>query len=431
MAQKPDRGLRGLPGGKPKYSIFSLARNAMSYHQDWQRAWRAPEPNKDYDAVIIGGGGHGLATAYDLASVHGMTNIAVVEKGWLGGGNTGRNTTIIRSNYMWDESAAIYDHALKLWEGLTQDLNFNLMFSQRGVLTIAHSWGELREMSRRVHAIRLNGIDSDVLGPDEIKKLVPLINIDQNIRYPVMGGFLQKRGGTARHDAVAWGYARAADDLGVDIIQNCEVTGIKRNGDTVEGLETTRGFIKTKKVGCVVAGHCSVLAAMADIRLPIASRPLQALVSEPIKPELDTVIMSNAVHMYISQSDKGEMVLGAGVDKYNSYAQRGSFPVPEHMIAAAVELFPILSRLRMLRHWGGIVDTCPDASPIISKTDVKGLYFNCGWGTGGFKATPGSGHVFADLIANDRPNKIAAPYTLDRFQTGLLIDEHGAAGVAH
>jgi len=431
MAESPDRGARRLPGGKPKYSIFSLLRNARSYHQDWQRAWRSPEPKKSYDAIIIGGGGHGLATAYYLAAVHRMTNIAVVEKGWLGGGNTGRNTTIIRSNYMWDESAAIYDHALKLWEGLTQDLNFNLMFSQRGVLTIAHSWHELREMSRRVHAIRLNGIDSDVLNPDQIKKLVPMINIDPSIRYPVMGGFLQRRGGTARHDAVAWGYARAADDLGVDIIQNCEVTGLRRRGNRIEGVETTKGFIKSPKVGCVVAGHCSVLGAMADVRLPIASRPLQALVSEPIKPELDTVIMSNAVHMYISQSDKGEMVLGAGVDKYNSYAQRGSFPVPEHMIAAAVEIFPILSRLRMLRHWGGIVDTCPDASPIISKTDVKGLYFNCGWGTGGFKATPGSGHVFADLIANDQPNKIAAPYALDRFQTGLLIDEHGAAGVAH
>ena len=431
MGYKPDRGARGLPGGKPKYSIFSLARNAGSYHQDWQRAWRAPEPKAEYDAVIIGGGGHGLATAYYMAAVHGMTNIAVLEKGWLGGGNTGRNTTIIRSNYLWDESAAIYEHALKLWEGLAQDLNFNIMFSQRGVLTIAHSEHELREMSRRVHAIKLNGIDSDVLGPEEIKAFVPIINIDQSIRYPVMGGFLQKRGGTARHDAVAWGYARAADDLGVDIIQNCEVTGLRRNGDSMEGVDTTRGFITPPKVGCVVAGHCSVMAAMAGIRLPIASRPLQALVSEPIKPVLDTVIMSNAVHMYISQSDKGEMVLGAGVDKYNSYAQRGSFPTPEHMIAAGVELFPILSRLRMLRHWGGIVDTCPDASPIISRTDVKGLYFNCGWGTGGFKATPGSGHVFADLIAHDRPNKIAAPYTLDRFQTGLLIDEHGAAGVAH
>ena len=426
-----DRGIGGLRDKAKRYSVFSLARQAASYHTGWQQAWRHAEPKSEYDAVIIGGGGHGLATAYYLASVHGITNIAVIGKGWLGGGNTGRNTTIIRSNYLWDESAAIYEHAMKLWEGMSQDLNFNVMFSQRGVLTIAHSEHELREMSRRVHAIRLNGIDSEILGPDEIKSFVPIINIDQSIRYPVMGGFLQKRGGTARHDAVAWGYARAADDLGVDIIQNCEVTGLRRTGRRIVGIETTRGFIKTRKVGCVTAGHSSVMAAMADIRLPLASRPLQALVSEPIKPVLDTVIMSNAVHMYISQSDKGEMVLGAGVDKYNSYAQRGSFPVPEHMIAAAVELFPVLSRLRMLRHWGGIVDTCPDASPIISKTDVDGLYFNCGWGTGGFKATPGSGHVFADLIANDRPNKIAAPYSLDRFQTGLLIDEHGAAGVAH
>ena len=286
-------------------------------------------------------------------------------------------------------------------------------------------------MSRRVHAIRLNGIDSEVLGPGEIRALAPIINTDPSIRYPVMGGFLQRRGGTARHDAVAWGYARAADDLGVDIVQNCEVTGLRRKGGAIEGVETTRGFIKARKVGCVVAGHCSVLAEMAGIRLPVASRPLQALVSEPIKPILDTVVMSNAVHMYINQSDKGEMVMGAGVDKYNSYAQRGSFPVQEHMIAAAVELFPVLSRLRMLRSWGGIVDTCPDASPIISATGVEGLYFNCGWGTGGFKATPGSGHVFADLIARGEPNRITAPYSLDRFQSGLLIDEHGAAGVAH
>ncbi|MBT5798213.1 MAG: sarcosine oxidase subunit beta family protein [Alphaproteobacteria bacterium] len=426
-----DRGTGGLTQKSKRYSIFSLARNAASYHQNWQQAWRHAEPKPAYDAVIIGGGGHGLATAYYLASVHGITNIALIEKGWLGGGNTGRNTTIIRSNYMWDESAGIYEHALKLWEGLSQDLNFNVMFSQRGVLTIIHSEHELKEMSRRVHAIRLNGIDSEILSPTEIKKMVPTINIDPNIRYPVMGGFIQKRGGTARHDAVAWGYARAADDLGVDIIQNCEVTGLRRTGKQITGIETTKGFIKTQKVGCVVAGHSSVLADMANIRLPIASRPLQALVSEPIKPILDTVIMSNAVHMYLSQSDKGEMVLGAGVDKYNSYAQTGSWPIPEHMIAAAVELFPFLSRLRMLRHWGGIVDTCPDASPIISKTDINGLYFNCGWGTGGFKSTPGSGHVFADLIANDRPNSIALPYSLKRFETGYLIDEHGAAGVAH
>ena len=426
-----DRGSKAFTRGSKRYSIFSLTKNAGSYHQEWQQAWRHAEPKTTYDAVIIGGGGHGLATAYYLANIYGITNIAVIEKGWLGGGNTGRNTTIIRSNYMWDESAAIYEHALKLWEGLSQDLNFNVMFSQRGVLTLSHSEHELKEMSRRVHAIRLNGIDSDMLSPEAIKKLVPLINIDPNIRHPVLGGFLQKRAGTARHDAVAWGYARAADDLGVDIIQNCEVTGLRRNGNKITGIETTKGNIKTRKVGCVVAGHSSVLADMANIRLPIASRPLQAIVSEPIKPVLDTVIMSNAVHMYISQSDKGEMVLGAGVDKYNSYAQTGSWPVPEHMVAAAVDLFPFLSQLRMLRQWGGIVDTCPDASPIISKTEIKGLYFNCGWGTGGFKATPGSGHVFADLIANDRPNTIALPYSLKRFETGYLIDEHGAAGVAH
>ena len=416
---------------KQKYSIFSLARNSLSYHFNWKKAWRSPEPKKNYDVVIIGGGGHGLATAYYLASNHGIKNIAVIEKGWIGGGNTGRNTTIIRSNYLWDESASIYEHSLKLWETLSSELNFNVMFSQRGVLTISHSEHELKEMSRRVHAIRLNGIDSEILSPQEIKKFIPIINTDQNIRYPIMGGFLQKRGGTARHDAVAWGYARAADSLGVDIIQNCEVTGIVRDQNKIKGIDTTKGHISTKKVGVVVAGHSSILAEMSGLRLPIQSRPLQALVSEPIKPILDTVIMSNAVHMYISQSDKGEMVLGAGVDKYNSYAQKGSFPVPQHMISAAVELFPVLSRLRMLRHWGGIVDTCPDASPIISKTDIDGLFFNCGWGTGGFKATPGSGHVFADLIAKDEPNKINAPYSLDRFNTGYLIDEHGAAGVAH
>ena len=416
---------------KQKYSIFSLARNALSNHSHWNKAWKSPRPKSNYDVVIIGGGGHGLATAYYLASIHGITNVAVIEKGWIGGGNTGRNTTIIRSNYLWDESAAIYEHSLKIWESLSKDLNFNVMFSQRGVLTISHSEHELKEMSRRVHAIRLNGIDSEILTPKQIKDFIPIININQNIRYPIMGGFLQKRGGTARHDAVAWGYARAADDLGVDIIQNCEVTGIIRDQNKISGIETTKGIILAKKIGVVVAGHSSTIAEMAGLRLPIQSRPLQALVSEPIKPILDTVIMSNAVHMYISQSDKGEMVLGAGVDKYNSYAQKGSFPVPQHMISAAVELFPVLSRLRMLRHWGGIVDTCPDASPIISKTDIEGLFFNCGWGTGGFKATPGSGHVFAELIAKDQPNKISAPYSIDRFNTGYLIDEHGAAGVAH
>ena len=416
---------------KQKYSLFSIIKNSINNHENWNKAWRTPAPKKNYDVIIVGGGGHGLASAYYLASIHGIKNIAVIEKGWIGGGNTGRNTTIIRSNYLWDESAAIYEHSLKLWEKLTQELNFNIMFSQRGVLTIAHSEHELKEMSRRVHAIRLNGIDSDILSPQEIKKFVPTINVDQGIRYPIMGGFLQKRGGTARHDAVAWGYARAADSYGVDIIQNCEVKNILCNKDKVLGIDTTQGQMYTSKLGIVVAGHSSVLADKVGIRLPVQSRPLQALVSEPIKPILDTVIMSNAVHMYISQSDKGEMVLGAGVDKYNSYAQKGSFPVTQHMIASAIELFPILSKLRMLRHWGGIVDTCPDASPIISKTDIQGLYFNCGWGTGGFKATPGSGHVFAELIAKDKPNNISKPFSLDRFENGLLIDEHGAAGVAH
>ena len=424
-------GMQGLRSEKEKYSIFSLARNAFTHHENWAQAWKSPEPKTEYDVIIIGGGGHGLATAYYLASQHGLKNVAVVDKGWLGGGNTGRNTTIIRSNYMWDESAGIYEHSLKLWENLSQELNFNTMFSQRGVLTLAHSEHELKEMNRRVEAIRLNGIDSDVLNPAQIKKLVPIININPNLRYPVMGGFIQRRGGTARHDAVAWGYARAADSLGVDIIQNCEVTGFNIQNGKVTGVQTVKGAIKAGKVGCVVAGHAGVLSGLAGFRLPIDSRPLQALVSEPIKPILDTVIMSNSVHMYVSQSDKGEMVFGAGADSYNSYAQKGSLNIIEGMLAAAVELFPVFSRLRMLRSWGGIVDTCPDASPIISKTPVDNLYFNCGWGTGGFKATPGSGHVFADLIARDEPNSITEPFTLNRFVDGYLIDEHGAAGVAH
>ncbi len=426
-----NQGMQGLRSEKEKYSIFSLARNSLTYHENWSQAWRSPEPKSEYDTIIIGAGGHGLATAYYLASQHGMRNIAVVDKGWLGGGNTGRNTTIIRSNYMWDESAGIYEHSLKLWEKLSQELNFNTMFSQRGVLTLAHTEHELKEMNRRVEAIRLNGIDSDVLNPNQIKKLVPIIDINPRLRYPVMGGFIQRRGGTARHDAVAWGYARAADSLGVDIIQNCEATGFIIEKGTVKGIQTAKGPIRAKKVGCVVSGHAGVLANLAGFRLPIDSRPLQALVSEPIKPILDTVIMSNSVHMYVSQSDKGEMVFGAGVDSYNSYAQRGSLNIIEGMLAAAVELFPVFSRLRMLRSWGGVVDTCPDASPIISKTPIDNLYFNCGWGTGGFKATPGSGHVFADLIAKDEPNLISAPFSLNRFISGYLIDEHGAAGVAH
>ena len=414
-----------------KYSIFSLLRNAASHHLNWQQAWRSPEPKQEYDAIIVGGGGHGLATAYYLAKEHGLTNIAVLEKGWLGGGNTGRNTTIVRSNYLWDEAAWLYEKSLQLWEGLSQDLNYNVMFSQRGVLNLGHSLHDMREIQRRVNANRLNGIDAEMLDTRGVKKLVPIINDSAQARYPILGASYQPRGGVARHDAVAWGFARAADARGVDIIQNCEVTAIRRKDGKVQGVETSRGYIKAKKIGVVTAGHSSVLAAMAEMRLPLESHPLQALVSEPLKPILHTVIMSNAVHGYISQSDKGELVIGAGIDAYTGYGQRGSFNIIESTLAAIVELFPIFSRVRMLRQWGGIVDTCPDACPIISKTPLQGLYFNCGWGTGGFKATPGSGWVFAHTIAKDEPHPLNAPFALDRFNSGALIDEHGAAGVAH
>ena len=416
---------------KNKYSVFSLIKNAFSYHENWQKAWGNPEPKKEYDAMIIGGGGHGLATAYYLAKKHDMKNIAVLEKSWIGGGNTGRNTTIIRSNYLWDASAGIYEHALKIWEGLSQELNYNVMFSQRGVMNLAHNLQDIRDLKRRTHANRLNGIDAEWLSTEEVKKFCPIINTSQKIRYPVLGGTLQKRAGTARHDAVAWGYARGADAMGVDIIQNCEVTNININNGQVTGIETTKGLIKSKKIGVVAAGHSSVIANMVGIKLPLESRPLQALVSEPVKPILDTVVMSNTIHAYVSQSDKGELVIGAGTDGYTSYTQRGGFNIVEDTITAVVELFPLFSRMKMLRHWGGIVDICPDASPIVSKTHIIGLYFNCGWGTGGFKATPGSGWVFAHTIANDEPHKLNAPFTINRFSSGELVDEHGAAAVAH
>ena len=414
-----------------KYSGFSLFKNALSYHENWQKVWRSPAPKSDYDVIVVGGGGHVLATAYYLAKIHCITNVAVIEKGYLGGGNTARNTTIIRSNYLWDEAAQLYDLSLKLWEGLSQELNYNVMFSQRGVLNLGHNLQDMRDIERRVNANRLNGIDGEVVTPERIKEIAPLINISRDSRYPILGASWQPRGGTARHDAVAWGYARGADALGVDLIQETEVTGIRRKDGAVVGVETTQGFIGARKVACVTAGNSGVVAAMAGLRLPVESRPLQALVSEPVKPCLDTVVMSNAVHGYISQSDKGDLVIGAGVDGYNGYGQRGSFHVIEHTLQAICELFPAFSRVRMNRQWGGVVDTCPDACPIISKTAVDGLYFNCGWGTGGFKATPGSGYVFADTVANDQPHPLAAAFTVDRFNTGALIDEHGAAGVAH
>ncbi len=414
-----------------RYSIFSLARNAVSYHRDWQAAWRSPDPAPSYDVIIIGGGGHGLATAYYLAAEHKVGRIAVLEKGWIGGGNTGRNTTIVRSNYLWDESAHLYEKSLQLWEGLSQELNFNVMFSQRGVMNLGHSLQDMRDIYRRSNANRLNGIDSEILNPAQIKAMVPAMNVSENARYPVLGASFQARGGVARHDAVAWGFARAADEYGVDIIQNCEVSGIFKENGAVTGVETNRGVIRASKVAVAAAGHSSVLGDMAGLRMPIESHPLQALVSEPLKPVLDTVVMSNAVHGYVSQSDKGELVIGAGVDGYIGYGQRGSFSIIEGNVAAIVELFPIFSRVRMLRQWGGIVDVCPDACPIISKTSLKGLYFNCGWGTGGFKATPGSGWVFAHTIAHDEPHALNAAFNMERFTTGALIDEHGAAGVAH
>ncbi|MCA2221573.1 sarcosine oxidase subunit beta family protein [Nonomuraea aurantiaca] len=393
--------------------------------------WRNPDPRPAYDVVIVGGGGHGLATAYYLAKNHGITNVAVLEKGWLAGGNMARNTTIIRSNYLWDESAAIYEHSLKLWEGLSEELDYDLRFSQRGVLNLAHSPGDVREGRRRVNANRLNGVDAEWLDADEVKKFCPVINVSERARYPVMGATLQRRGGIAKHDHVAWALARKADAYGIDLIQGCEVTGFEITGNRAVAVHTSRGRIAAGKIALASAGHTSVLAAEAGIRLPLQSHPLQALVSELLEPVLDCVVMSNAVHVYVSQAHKGELVMGAGIDSYNSYGQRGAFHVIEAQMAAALELFPIFSRVRVLRTWAGNVDVSPDASPIIGRTPVDGLFVNAGWGTGGFKATPGSGWVYAHTIAHDEPHPLAEPFALERFTTGALIDEHGAAAVAH
>lgn len=415
-----------------RYSGFGLLKHSFSHHENWQRVWRNPTPKKKYDVIIVGGGGHGLATAYYLAKVHGVTNVAVIEKGYLGGGNTARNTTIVRSNYLWDEAAHLYEHAMKLWEGLSQELNYNVMFSQRGVLNLGHTLQDMRDIERRVNANRLNGIDGEVLDTQGVQEIVPHMDCSANTRYPVLGASWQPRAGVARHDAVAWGYARGADALGVDLIQQTEVIDMIIEDGTVTGVKTNRhGEIRADRVGCVVAGNSSVVANMAGFDLPLESHPLQALVSEPIKPILDTVVMSNHVHGYVSQSDKGDLVIGAGIDGYNGYGQRGSYPTIEHTVEAILELFPMFSRVRMNRQWGGIVDTCPDACPIISETPVKNLFFNCGWGTGGFKATPGSGHVFAASLAKGEMHELAKPFSMFRFHNGALIDEHGAAGVAH
>ncbi|WP_029056887.1 sarcosine oxidase subunit beta family protein [Stappia stellulata] len=415
-----------------RFSFWELARKAVNAHQDWGHQWRKPDPKPEYDVIIIGAGGHGLATAYYLAKEHGVTNVAVLEKGWLGGGNTGRNTTIVRSNYLWEESEGLYDQAMDLWQDLSQELNYNIMYSARGVMMLAHTVHDVQVFKRHVHANRLAGVQNEWLTPEEAKAYCPPLNIGKNIRYPVMGAALQRKAGVARHDAVAWGYARGADQYGVDIIQNCAVTGIRRAADgSVSGVETSRGFIGAKKVGVVAAGHTSVVMDMAGVRMPLESNPLQALVSEPVKPCFPCVVMSNTVHAYLSQSDKGELVIGAGTDQYVSYSQTGGLQITTHTVDAICELFPMFRRMRMLRNWGGIVDVTPDRSPIIGKTPVPGLFVNCGWGTGGFKATPGSGHVFAHTIARDEPHRINAPFTLDRFRTGRLIDEAAAAAVAH
>lgn len=418
------------PGPKHDFSLWTLLRRAFG--GTWQPQWRAPTPKPAYDVIIVGAGGHGLATAYYLAAEHNIRNVAVLDKGWLGGGNTGRNTTIIRSNYLWDESAAIYEHSVKLWENLSQVLNYNVMYSPRGVMMLAHNEHDRQVFQRHVHANRVQGIDNEWLSPQQAQAFCPPLNIDPGLRYPVLGAALQRRGGVARHDAVAWGYARAASALGVDIIQNCEVTGITRDhAGAVTGVETTRGFIATPRIGVVAAGHTSVIMAMAGVRMPLESFPLQALVSEPVKPVMPCVVMSNTIHAYISQSDKGELVIGAGTDVYTSYSQAGGLHIASHTLDAICELFPSFRRLRMLRNWGGIVDCTADRSPIIGRTPVPGLFVNCGWGTGGFKATPGSGHVFAATIAHNHPHPIAAPFSLERFTTGRLIDEAAAAAVAH
>lgn len=415
-----------------RFSLLTLLRQAFSGPPDLSAHWRSPAPGPAYDVVIIGAGGHGLATAFHLAAEHGIRRVAVLEKGWLGGGNTGRNTTIVRSNYLMAESAALYEHALRLWEGLSQALNYNVMYSPRGVMMLAHNVHDIAVLKRHIYANRLAGIDNEWLSPAEAKAFCPPLNLAGGMRYPVLGAALQRRGGTARHDAVAWGYARAASALGVDIIQNCEVTAIDRDrAGAVSGVETTRGAIAARKIGVVAAGHTSVVMALAGLRMPLESYPLQALVSEPVKPVFPCVVMSNTIHAYISQSDKGELVIGAGTDAYVSYSQTGGLHIATHTLDAICELFPMFRRLRMLRNWGGIVDVTPDRSPIIGLTPVPGLFVNCGWGTGGFKATPGAAHLLAWTIAHDAPHPINAPFTIERFRDGNLIDEAAAAAVAH
>lgn len=414
-----------------RYSAFSLLREGLNGHKGWHPAWRSPEPKSHYDAIVIGGGGHGLATAYYLAKNHGIRNVAVIEKGWLGGGNTGRNTTTIRSNYFYPESVALYDFSLRLYEGLSKELNYNIMLSQRGVATVAHSDAEMEIAARTVNAMQINGADAELMTRAQILEKAPLLNTSDQARYPVFGGVWQGRAGIARHDAVAWGYARAADSLGVDIIQSCEVEAFLIEGGRCTGIETSRGTIRADRLALSVAGHSSVLAEKAGFELPLHVYTLQAMVSEPVKPCLDTVLLYPGNGTYVSQSDKGEMIIGGGIDRIPSYAQRGNPPVQETVIAGLLEMFPAFGQLKMLRQWAGIVDVPADTSPIIGPSPLPGLYLNCGWGTGGFKAIPAGGWLTAHLLATGSHHEISRPFDLTRFARGRLIDEAAGSGIAH
>ncbi len=414
-----------------RYSAFQVFREGLRGQKGWAKAWRSATLKPAYDAVIIGGGGHGLATAYYLAKNHGMTNVAVLEKGWLGGGNTGRNTTAIRSNYFYPESAALYDFSVRLYERLSKELNYNVMFSQRGMLVTAHSEHDMEMAARQYNAMRLNGIDAELLSREEIRKRVPVLNFRDDARYPIHGGVNQPRGGTGRHDAVAWGYARAADQLGVDIIQNCEVQGFVMEAGRCVGVQTSLGEVRAGVIGASVAGHSSVLGQIAGYKLPIHSYALQAFVSEPLKPVLDTVVLCPALGTYVSQSDKGGLVVGGGLDRVPSYGQRGNLPMQEVVLGGLAEMMPALAKVKLLRHWAGIVDVTPDSSPIIGPSGVDGIYLNCGWGTGGFKAIPAGGYLLAYLMATGGHHEISRPFDISRFATGALVDESAASGIPH